>query len=103
MNKWACSVCDTGFEVQVKGDDGWKPRRWYARMKKEDNYKKYMGAAHKTRCRSCDEKHIWNPVIKECRPKVKKNNFVYYIPPISDNGKHYFFNLRRKLKEYSCN
>jgi len=95
MNKWACSVCDTGFEVQVKGDDGWKPRRWYARMKKEDNYKKYMGAAHKTRCRSCDEKHIWNPVIKECRPKVKKNNFVYYIPPISDNGKHYFFNLRR--------
>jgi len=88
-------MCQTGFEIEVKGRDGWHPRSWFETMKKLKEYRSLMKNKGRTRCKSCDENRIWNPIIKECREKVKPNNFIYHIPQVSDSGKHYFFNIRR--------
>lgn len=98
-NQKACATCDTGFEIQIKGKDGWKPRRWFSRMKKIREYRSLMYKPGKTRCRPCDHNHVWNPVIKECREKIKPNRFIYHVPQVSDSGKHYFFNIRRHYNQ----
>jgi hypothetical protein len=95
MNQKVCSVCNAGYELQVKGKSGWKSRYWYEKTRKLKEYKKYWKSAKRVRCNTCGYNEVYSTVIKECRPKLKKAKFVYHIPQPSDGGKHYFFNVKR--------
>ena len=49
----------------------------------------------KTKCVPCSNKQVYSHFTSSCKPSMKARGLLYYIPPNTDFGNHYVYNIIR--------
>jgi hypothetical protein len=95
-----CVKCNHGHELQCitktrKGNKH-KPIDYFRRNKMLKNWMRDVKTGiSKTKCVPCGDKQVYSHFTGTCKPSIKARGLLYYIPPNTDFGNHYVYNIIR--------
>lgn len=99
-NQTGCQKCKQGYEIKVldrfKGKPAWMGIQHFRKKKKLRNYVRSVEAGgSKSKCVQCSETETYSIIAGQCMPAMKARGLIYYIPPNTDMGTHYVYNIQR--------